>query len=179
MAGKGEGLERKAIRNESRVASTQQNNDDSRQRVLLHGENLHAPNKNEPRYIVESDKIKAEELDISDSASQFTRTYYNTRRAGVENHQQTFQSSANEDTNGQNDQAPLTQGSGRGDQNQNYPSRPAPQGLIGVIPPRELDMGPQGDDADNSPNYRRMAVCQETDDALGQRTKMRVYMKRF
>lgn len=58
MAGKGEGLERKSIRDENRVASTQQNNDDSRRRVLLHGENFHAPNKNEPRYIVESDKIK-------------------------------------------------------------------------------------------------------------------------
>lgn len=40
-------------------------------------------------------------------------------------------------------------------------------------------MRPGEDDADNSPNYRRMAVCQETDGALGQRTKMRVYMKRF
>lgn len=123
--------------------------------------------------------LQAEELDTSDSESQFSRTYYNTRRTGVESHQQTFQSSANGDTNGQNDQAPLTQGSGRGDQNQNYPSRPAPQGLIGVIPPRELDTRPRGDDTDNSPNYRRMAVCQETDDALDQRTKMRVYMKRF
>ncbi|RMX59999.1 hypothetical protein pdam_00001160 [Pocillopora damicornis] len=181
MAGKRESLERKANRDENWAAPAQQNHDDSRQTVLLLGENLHAPNKNEPRYIVESDKIKAEEVNNSDSETQFsaTRTYYNTGRTGVENHQQAFQSSANQGNHGQIAHAPPTQGLGRGDQNQNYPSWPAPRGLIGVIPPRELNMRPGEDDADNSPNYRRMAVCQETDGALGQRTKMRVYMKRF
>ena len=125
--------------------------------------------------------FQAEEVNNSDFETQFsaTRTYYNTGRTGVENHQQAFQSSANQGNHGQIAHAPPTQGLGRGDQNQNYPSWPAPRGLIGVIPRRELNMRPEEDDADNSPNYRRMAVCQETDGALGQRTKMRVYMKRF
>ena len=102
-----------------------------------------------------------------------------TSRAGDENHQQTYQSSPNQRINGQNTQEPQTQGPGAGDQNKNYATGPASPGLIGIIPPRELNAGPRDNEDDNTPNYRRMAVCQETDDAVDQRTKMRVYMKRF
>lgn len=65
-------------------------------------------------------------------------------------------------------------------QNQNFPERSASQDLPGLIPPREIDTRPPDSEAgDGTQNYRRMAVCQETDDAQSERTKMRVYMKRF
>ena len=65
-------------------------------------------------------------------------------------------------------------------QNQNFPERSASQDLPGLIPPREIDTRPPDSEADDgAQNYRRMAVCQETDDAQSERTKMRVYMKRF
>ena len=66
------------------------------------------------------------------------------------------------------------------DQNQNLPVRAPSQDLPGLIPPREIDTRPPDSEAaDGAQNYRRMAVCQETDDAQFQRTRMRVYMKRF
>lgn len=66
------------------------------------------------------------------------------------------------------------------DQNQNLPVRAPSQDLPGLIPPREIDFRPPDSEAaDGAQNYRRMAVCQETDDAQFQRTRMRVYMKRF
>ena len=66
------------------------------------------------------------------------------------------------------------------DQNQNIAGRSVSQDLPGIVPPREISTFPQNADAVvGGVNYRRKAVCQETDGALGQRTKMRVYMKRF
>jgi len=65
-------------------------------------------------------------------------------------------------------------------QNQNIAGRSVSQDLPGIVPPREISTFPQNNDAVvGGVNYRRKAVCQETDGALGQRTKMRVYMKRF
>ena len=66
------------------------------------------------------------------------------------------------------------------DQNQNIAGMSVSQDLPGIVPPREISTFPQNADAVvGGVNYRRKAVCQETDGALGQRTKMRVYMKRF
>ena len=66
------------------------------------------------------------------------------------------------------------------DQYQNLPVRAPSQDLPGLVPPREIDTRPPDSEAtDGGQNYRRMAVCQETDHAQFQRTKMRVYMKRF
>ena len=93
--------------------------------------------------------------------------------------QQPRQSSPNQGASGQNSQALQIQGPTQRDHNQNLPTTLAPQEFIGIIPPREIDTRPPTDEADGGANYRRMAVCQETDDAQFQRTKMRVYMKRF
>ena len=66
------------------------------------------------------------------------------------------------------------------DQTQNIATGSVLQDLPGIVPPREINTFPQNADAVvGGVNYRRKAVCQETDGALGQRTKMRVYMKRF
>lgn len=66
------------------------------------------------------------------------------------------------------------------DQNQNIAGMSVSQDLPGIVPPREISTFPQTADAVvGGVNYRRKAVCRETDEALGQRTKMRVYMKRF
>ena len=99
--------------------------------------------------------------------------------AEYENFQQPRQSSPNRGVSGQNSQAHQIQGPALRDHNQNRPASLASQELMGVIPPREIDTRPPDGEADGAANYRRMAVCQETDDAQGQRTKMRVYMKRF
>ena len=78
----------------------------------------------------------------------------------------------------------ISQGNQQGptawDQNQNIAGMSVSQDLPGIVPPREISTFPQNADAVvGGVNYRRKAVCQETDGALGQRTKMRVYMKRF
>ena len=96
-----------------------------------------------------------------------------------ENFQQSRQSFPNQSVAVPDLQAHQTQGPAPRDRNQNRPATQASQELIGVIPPREIDTQPPDGDADGVANYRRMAVCQETDNAQFQRTKMRVYMKRF
>lgn len=106
----------------------------------------------------------------------------NTIDAGYHNFQQPRQSSPNQGVSGEISQAHQIQGSVPRDHNQNRPETPASQELIGVIPPRDIDPRPpdgEHGEADGAANYRRMAVCQETDDAQFQRRKMRVYMKRF
>jgi len=99
--------------------------------------------------------------------------------AGYDDFQQPHQSSPNQGVSGEDSQAQQIQGSVPKDYDQNRPETLASQELIGVIPPRDLDLRPADSEADGAANYRRMAVCQETDDAQFQRTKMRVYMKRF
>lgn len=122
-----------------------------------------------------------EDVSNSNSTAQFPAngTQRNIINAGNENFQQPRQSSPNQDISGQNSQAHQMQGPATRDQNQNRPATPVSQELIGIIPPREIDTRSPDSEADGAANYRRMAVCQETDDAQFQRTKMRVYMKRF
>ncbi|KAL9985315.1 hypothetical protein ACROYT_G007704 [Oculina patagonica] len=128
-----------------------------------------------------SRSFKDEEVGNLNSTVQLsgTRPQRDMANTGDENQQETRQSSSNQGISGKNSQAHQTQGPAPRDQNQNVSTRPASQELIGVIPPREIDTRPPDSEADGTGNYRRMAVCQETDDALCQRTKMRVYMKRF
>lgn len=105
-----------------------------------------------------------------------------SQRNIIDNFQQPRQSSPNQGVSGENSQAHQIQGSIPRDHNQNRPETLASQELIGVIPPRDIDPRPpdgEHGEADGAANYRRMAVCQETDDAQFQRRKMRVYMKRF
>lgn len=105
-----------------------------------------------------------------------------SQRNIIDNFQQPRQSSPNQGVSGENSQARQIQGSVPRDHNQNGPETLASQELIGVIPPRDIDPRPpdgEHGEADGAANYRRMAVCQETDDAQFQRRKMRVYMKRF
>ena len=111
---------------------------------------------------------------LSSSESQRNRI-----DAGYENFQQSHQSFLNQSVTGQNLQAHQIQGPTPRDPNQNRPATQASQELIGVIPPREIDTRPPDGEEDGVANCRRMAVCQETDNAQFQRTKMRVYMKRF
>lgn len=122
-----------------------------------------------------------EEVSNSISTAQLSSdgSQRNIIDAGYDNFQQPRQSSPNQGANGQNSQALQMQGPAQRDHNQNLPTTLAPQELIGIIPPREIDTRPPNGEADGGANYRRMAVCQETDDAQFQRTKMRVYMKRF
>lgn len=110
------------------------------------------------------------------SSSESQRNIIDAR---YENFQQSRQSFPNQSVTVQDLQAHQTQGPVPRDHNQNRPVTQASQELIGVIPPREIDTRPPDSEADATANYRRMAVCQETDNAQFQRTKMRVYMKRF
>lgn len=86
------------------------------------------------------------------------------------------------------DNSAAEQGSSQGDEgqeetprNQHYDlsARSASQDLPGLIPPREIDTRPPDNESSDRPPNRRMAVCSVTDDASFERTKMRVYMKRF
>ena len=113
-------------------------------------------------------------VQLSSSESQRNRIY-----AGNENFQQSRQSFLNQSVTGQNLQAHQTQGPALRAPDQNRPATQASQELIGVIPPREIDTRPPDGEEDGIANCRRMAVCQATDNAQFQRTKIRVYMKRF
>ena len=59
------------------------------------------------------------------------------------------------------------------------PVRSVSQDLPGLIPPRDIDTRPPDNEAGDKQPNRRMAVCSVTDCASFQRTKMRVYRKRF
>ena len=122
-----------------------------------------------------------EEASSLNSTAQLstTRRQQIMNNTGYENLQQTHQSSSNQEISDKNSQAHQTQGPAPRDQNQNVSARQASQELIGIIPPRDMDTRPRDSDAEGTGNYRRMAVCPETEDAMCQRTKMRVYMKRF
>ncbi|KAJ7394091.1 hypothetical protein OS493_003767 [Desmophyllum pertusum] len=163
MAGKRESLERNTFQDANRAVSVEQNIGDSMQRVLDNSGNIHT-DKNEVS-LMASRNFKDEEVGNSNSTAQLSDTRI------TENYQHTHQSSPNRGNSGQPSQAHQIQGPVPRDENQNHPARPASQELIGIIPAREIDTRPPDSEGDGTQTYRRMAVCQETDDAQCQRRK--------
>lgn len=179
MAGKRENLDRDILQDGKKAASLTNNIGESMQRDLNSSGNIHT-DRNEP-CLTAPRNSKDGEVSNWISTAQFSssESQRNIIDAGYENLQQSRQSFLNQSVTGQNLQAHQIQEPAPRDHNQNRPATQASQELIGVIPPREIDTRPPDGEADGVANYRRMAVCQETDDAQFQRTKMRVYMKRF
>jgi len=178
MAGRREILEQSRFRDGNRGSSSQrQNVGDSMHRISNSG-NMQTDGRTESNRTA-THSSKDEEIGNSNSTTHFpsARTQGNT--AGNYYNEETHQPFTNHNISGQNPQENEIQAPGPRYQTQNLPARSASQDLPGLIPPREIDTRPPQSEVDGGQNYRRMAVCQETDDAQGERTKMRVYMKRF
>lgn len=178
MAGRREVFERTRFRDGNRSsASREQNVGDSMHRINNSG-NIPTETRTEPSTIA-ARSFKDEENGNRSMHFSSARMQGNATNPTIDYQDLAHQPLINQLVSSQHSQGHQIQGPPARDQNQNTQARSVSQDLRGLIPPREIDILPPDGDADSVANYRRMAVCQETDDALGQRTKMRVYMKRF